>query len=111
MKKRDSNWKACIRPDGSFDFDALTPAQKEQYYAECETVKASDTRPLTARDRKLLQKAARLGRPRVGLGSQRAQITVEKGLLKAADQFAVKHRITRSRLITEALKQYMEHAA
>lgn len=45
----------------------------------------------------------RRGRPRVGVGSSRVQITLEGSLLKQADQFARARGISRSELIADGL--------
>jgi hypothetical protein len=43
------------------------------------------------------------GRPRVGAGSQRVQITMERSLLTRADRFARAHGLSRSELIARCL--------
>ncbi len=45
----------------------------------------------------------RRGRPRVGAGAERVQITLEGTLLQKADQFARAKGISRSELIAEGL--------
>jgi hypothetical protein len=60
-------------------------------------------KPLTSFDRKLHVRARLRGRPRVGLGAAKVQISVERGLLHKADVTAKKLRISRSELIGRAL--------
>jgi hypothetical protein len=47
------------------------------------------------------------GRPKIGQGFQRISVSIEKGLLKKADAFAKKCRISRSRLLAAALEGVM----
>lgn len=49
-------------------------------------------------------KRARRGRPRVGAGARRIQITVERNLLAIADRRAREERISRSELIARGLR-------
>ena len=72
---------------------------------------ARDARPLTTADRALHRKAARRGRPKVGKGANRINITVEQRLLAKADRFAKSHGLTRSQLIAHALRHEMTGAA
>jgi len=51
-----------------------------------------------------------IGRPIVGEGAERINITVERGLLKDADNFADAHGMTRSQLIAEGLRLAMARA-
>jgi hypothetical protein len=44
---RKSEWSRFARADGSFDFDALTDAQKEKFYEECEAIGAEGGAPLS----------------------------------------------------------------
>ncbi len=65
---------------------------------------ASRSRPLVAADRTLHRQAAKAGRPKVGKGALRINVTVEQELLKQADRFAKTHGLTRSQLIAHALR-------
>jgi hypothetical protein len=49
--------------------------------------------------------ARKRGRPRVGQGSERIVISVERGLLADADALAQKSKQSRSQLIALALRQ------
>ena len=63
------------------------------------------TKPLTPA-MKAAQKRARrkMGRPRIGQGAQRLMVTVERDLLRRADDFARRHKLTRSGLIARSLE-------
>ena len=96
----------------SKSFDQLSDAEKEAIYQECEDVRPDDGAPLTARDQAKHRRAGLpVGRPRVGKGAKRINISMEKALLKSADAFAHKKRITRARLIAESVKAYLRGAA
>jgi hypothetical protein len=93
-------------------FDQLTDARKEAIYQQCERVGADDGEPLTARDLQLHRKAhLPVGRPRVGQGAERINISMERGLLKIADSVARKKGMTRARLIAESVRAYIAGAA
>jgi len=49
----------------------------------------------------------RVGRPVVGKGAERITITMERGLLRAADIFARKQNMSRSELIANGIRQAM----
>lgn len=49
----------------------------------------------------------RRGRPRIGKGAKRVQITVEGALLKSVDRFARARGISRSELISQGLRLAM----
>jgi hypothetical protein len=61
------------------------------------------TRPLTAAD-KAKHRRAKVGRPRIGEGAQVVPVSIERGLLAEADQFARRHKIARSQLVAEGLR-------
>lgn len=93
-------------------FDHLTNQEKEAIYRACEAVKLQDGRPLNAVDRRLHRRAGvRVGRPRIGQGVKRINISMEKGLLKTADTWARKRGISRARLITNSLIAFLAGAA
>ncbi len=97
---------------GKVPFDRLTDREKEAVYQECERIGPEDGQPLTREDLRLHRKAGlRPGRPRTGLGAKRINISMERGLLKKADSFARKHKLTRARLIAESIRAYLAGAA
>ena len=66
--------------------------------------------PNERRDQKAAARLARSmkgGRPRIGLGAERIQIAMERGLRMQVDAYARKHRISRSRLLADAIRQYL----
>jgi hypothetical protein len=67
-------------------------------------------KPLTAADRKLLARARRKGRPQVGQGAEKIRVSIERGLLSAADATAKRLRISRSELIAKGLRAVLKRA-
>lgn len=67
-------------------------------------------KPLTAADRKLLARAVRRGRPRVGLGAEKIRISVERDLLSKADAAAKRMHLSRSELIARGLREILRRA-
>ena len=66
------------------------------------------TRPMTPAERAEERKARRrAGRPRIGRGSERINITIERGLLTEADAVARRQKIGRSELIARSLQQML----
>ncbi len=68
------------------------------------------TRPLAQRERTQHARTRRRGRPRLGLGSEKIRVSVERGLLSRADAFARKHKMSRSELIAKGLNAIMADA-
>ena len=90
--------------DGA-EFDRLTDAQKEKVWESYNRrVPLSETRALTAVERKAWQDAQRRGRKRVGRGAARINVTVERGLLERADSYAAAHGLKRAALIARGLE-------
>lgn len=69
--------------------------------------------PRTAKDRAQLARARRRGRgrPPVGAGARRIQVTMERSLLKRVDEYARKHRLTRARTLALAVQAMLSSAA
>ncbi len=90
-------------------FLALSDAEKDAQVAEFEGgVDLSQFRPLTAADQKLWKKAKRkMGRPTVGRGSKMVPVSMELGLLKRLDAFALAHKLKRSQAIAQGLDLLM----
>jgi hypothetical protein len=63
---------------------------------------ADKARPMTPAERSE-EKRARRGRPKIGKGSQKIHITVERTLLAEADKIARQKGLGRSELIAQAL--------
>jgi hypothetical protein len=69
------------------------------------------TGPLTRKMKSRWVKAAKRGRPRMGKGSKRVLISMEKGLLQRTDKLARRRGIGRSELIAEGLKTLFAKAS
>jgi hypothetical protein len=64
---------------------------------------------MNAADSKRWQSARKkMGRPPIGKGVKRIMICLEADLLKSTDQFAKRHHINRSQMISAGLKKLME---
>jgi len=69
------------------------------------------SKPLTPAMRQMHRQAARRGRPRVGKGAAKLYVSMERGLLKQADEFARAHGMSRSQLIARGVRAIIESAA
>jgi hypothetical protein len=88
--------------------ESMTKAQLDRLGAEAEKVNYRNTRPLTADARQALARAARTGgRPRIGAGARRINITVEQTLLRQTDVYARKHGLTRAAVVAEGLRRVL----
>jgi hypothetical protein len=73
-----------------------------------EPMVVDESRPLTADERARWNRVKRKrGRPKVGGGSQRVSLSIEKGLLKRVSAYAKKRRISRSGVIAKALESLL----
>jgi hypothetical protein len=96
------------------NFDALSDEEKERIYQECEKIGPDDGEPLTAADRRLHALAARRGargRPKVGRGTKRVQVTIEASLLKRVDKRAEELGMSRARFLARAAEKMLSNAA
>lgn len=93
-------------------FAALTSAQREALYRELDDPKiALKSKPLSPRMKRLWSRAKRKGgRPRVGRGAKRVLLSIERGLLEQADQFAHQKNMTRSELFSRGVKAMLAKA-
>jgi hypothetical protein len=104
------------KPLTATSFNALSVEEKERIFQECEKITPPMGRALNATELRQFEafrhaaKAAR-GRPRVGLGAERINVTVEKSLLKQTDNLAKKQKISRSEAIARALREWLAGAA
>ena len=73
---------------------------------------ADHARPLNPAERRMHRKAAKRGRgrPRVGKGAVRVDITLERDLLSRADALASSRKIGRSEMVALALEQLLRRA-
>lgn len=97
---RNANSMKRINPE------MMSKAQLARLGAEAEKVTLENTRPLTAESRRALARAANKGgRPRIGAGAKRINITVEQTLLRKADDYARKHGLTRAAVVAQGLRK------
>jgi len=105
MKKRNLEKLPVI------DFEALSDDEKEAFYQECEKIGPDDAMPSTAADRRLHALARRRGRPKIGQGAKRVQVTMEASLLGKVDQQAKTMGLTRAQFLAQAARQMLERVA
>jgi len=65
----------------------------------------------TTHNRILKSIRVKRGRPVVGKGAQRIQVTMERGLLTRADAYARRHGMTRAQLLARAVNDMLSGAA
>jgi len=94
-------------------YDRMTAAELAEVTKRYDEpfVALRESKPLTAAIRRMHQRAAKRGRPRVGKGAAKLYISMERGLLKQADRFAKSHGMTRSQLIANGIKAILDSAA
>jgi hypothetical protein len=61
--------------------------------------------------RRAAARAKKMGRPKIGKGAKIVPVTVERGLLKQADDFARRHGLKRSQMVAQGLRLVMQRAA
>jgi hypothetical protein len=93
-------------------FTALSEAQKEAVYQECDDPQiASRSKPMSRQMKKLWKQAkSKGGRPRIGRGATRVLISIERGLLQDVDAFARSQHLTRSQLFSQGVKAVLSKA-
>ena len=94
-------------------FENMTDAQKTAFAKEYDReISLSETRPLTASERRLFTRILKRGRgrPQIGKGAARINITLEKGLLGRVNAFAKKSKISRAQMIAKGLEMVMKKA-
>jgi hypothetical protein len=109
-KNRKSKWSSVARADGTFDFEALSDAQKEDLYRECQAVGATGGVALSAAQRRLHAQARRRGRPRKGQGARIVSLSIERDLLRRAQRLAEAQGISRSDLFSRGLRAVLAMA-
>ena len=73
--------------------------------------------PWTKEDRRVQRQAHELarslrgGRPRIGLGARRLNISMERGLLERLDTYARKHKLSRARVLARSVELFLAGAA
>lgn len=103
-KDPQAKWSAFANVDGTFDIEALSDQQKEALYQECEKIGPDDATPLTPVQRRLHQQARRRGRPRKGKGAEIVSLSIEKELLRRAEDLAKAQGISRSDVFSRGLR-------
>lgn len=58
-----------------------------------------------------LARSLKRGRPRIGLGAQRLNVSMEGGLLDRLDAYARKHKLTRARVLAQSVELFLSGAA
>lgn len=92
-------------------FLELSDDEKERVWESFDRViPESETRPLSPEEqrewKKLAARAKRKpGRPRIGSGAQRVQVTVERRLLARADAYAKSRGMSRAQLVSLGLRK------
>jgi hypothetical protein len=97
MKKR-------TKKRSEMDTAALRKATKRY---DAEFVADDESRPLTAAEREVHRKARKVGRPKLGKGSQVVSLSVEKELLARADAYAKRQGLGRSEMFILGLKELL----
>lgn len=92
-------------------FESLPGAEKERIWASFnQPTPFEETRPLTPAQRAQWRRVKRkMGRPKVGKGAKVISLSVERGLLKEADAFAKRHKLSRAKLFALGLEAVLGH--
>jgi hypothetical protein len=103
MKRRDE--KAIVAGLTIQDLERLTRDLDRPFVID-------EARPLTPEMRAAWERAKRKrGRPRIGQGSTVISVSIERDLLRRADNLAKRLKITRARLIAAGLERAIATAA
>ena len=98
------------------EFIALPDSEKQRIFAELEAESPEQSlarsRPLNAAERRQWRRfKAKMGRPKIGNGAKTISLTVERTLLKQADDYAKRHHLTRAKLVAQGLRAILGSAA
>ena len=109
MKNHDP-FAAYRDAKGRVDFDALPEKLKLAFIEDGQHTPA---RPLSAAKRRQFEtwRKRAVGRPRMGEGFQRWNISLEKVFARRVAAYARSHGMTRSRVLAEGAKLLLSHAA
>ena len=110
MKKTNDPWRAYRDRRGNVDFDAMPEEVKLAFIRESECAAEEELTPAEWRRFEKWRKRA-VGRPRVGEGFQRWNISLEKAFARRVATYARTHGMTRSRVLAEGAKLLLSHAA
>jgi hypothetical protein len=95
---------------GRVDFDALPEKLKRAFIREGERAPGRPLSPAERRQFEAWRKGA-VGRPRVGEGFQRWNVSLEKGFARRVADYARSHGMTRSRVLSEGAKLLLSRVA
>jgi hypothetical protein len=101
--RADTDDEDMMTPD---EFLALPDDEKEGIYQHFNRpFRPEQLRPLTPKMRRAWNKFRQRhrGRPKVGEGAERVLVTIERGLLRQADEYAKRNGVTRSALMANGL--------
>lgn len=97
-----NTWQAMKR----INPDKMSNAELDRLGAEAEKVTRNNTRPLSADACRALARAgSKGGRPRIGAGARRINITVEQTLLEKTDAYARRNGLSRAAVVAEGLRK------
>lgn len=107
--KTDSSKRTKKRSNPIDAFIALPHAEKERIWQEIDGKThdqlLAESRPLNAKERAQWRKFKnKAGRPQIGKGAKMVALSIELGLLKRADAYAMQHGLKRSELIAKGLE-------
>jgi hypothetical protein len=92
----------------TIDVQTLSEAELGKLYEQAEKITPeTPSRPLDAEDRALFRKAARRGRPRIGKGSERVNVTLERSLLARIDVCARSRGMSRAAFLAEGARRLL----
>lgn len=97
MKRPTKQWS-------EMDANELRKATKRY---DAEFAADVESKPLTAAQREAHRKARKVGRPKLGKGSQVVSLSVEKELLEKADAYAKRQGLGRSEMFILGLKELL----
>jgi hypothetical protein len=97
-------------------FDALPDSEKQKIFDSLSHMSTKELlqefKPLNKSERsKWHQIKKKMGRPKIGKGTTNISVSVERDLLKQADQFAKKHGLSRSELVSKSVRALINSAA
>jgi len=111
MKAHNGHRKP-VNPKLPAPYNAMTAEELERETARFDhEIPDSQIKPLTPAMRAVESKARRPGRPRIGKGAEKINITIERGLLKDADRMARQQGVSRSQIIACGLLAILRRKA
>ena len=109
MKNNDP-FAAYRDADGRVDFDALPEKLKAAFIREGERTPGRPLAPAQRRKFETWRKRS-VGRPRIGAGFQRWNVSLEKVFARRVASYAKSHGMTRSRVLAEGAKLLLAHVS